>query len=232
MEAKRQSDWNGKESHSISERGRALIDIEFITLHPHPDCIFTGPISYAGILAFLFPAIQFHVYDCEAHEAGQSNNVSRLPTPFTETHMARWAASAQPFSLIFTAEGDPKQMATVLRTSPTSTLFTLRSLPTDHWAGTLILPLFPPPGATTLFLHHKAPHRTQLMQAQTYSKRVLGEELSLFKRETQGGWYDKAAEDFIIGQALSLKMTAEGNCDATVVQTVTELLKVMLPPVD
>lgn len=227
--------WDAHELPTIPLRGRALIDIEFVTLHPLGECVITSPVPHIGLLAFLFPSTQFHVYETPLHDAGSAHNVRRVAAPFSPGD-----APADPFALLFTSETDERQLITCIRTNPAAALFSFNSLPSHHLQGSLLLPIHAPLGSTALFLHYDAwaqghePGATPTPAAThvcTYAPLTLGEELTFFHLETAAtGWYDKAAETFILSEALRRKTDAEGAySDDTVIATVAEFLQLMLP---
>lgn len=220
--------WDGTENPSISSRGRALIDIEFMTLHPLKECVITSPVAHIGVLAFLFPTTLFHVHESNPRQAGQNKNINKITAPFSSEYAPR-----SPFALIFTTETDERQLVHWGKTKPTAVLFAFNRLPSHHLPGTLILPISAPPGSTALFLHYNAESKagTTTPLSLTYNPQVLGEELTLFHLETAPtGWYNQTAERFVLAQAIRHKIAAEGTyCDEMVVACVTESLELLLP---
>jgi hypothetical protein len=222
----RDGGWNGQEHSEASPRGRALVDIEFLMLHPLRDCLVTSPVRHMGLLAYMFPMTLFHVYNCEPKEAGQKQNVYKITSPLNDSELSQWSKVQTPYSVIFTDESDARQLAHTAKMAATASLFCWRSLPTDHLRGDIFFPLYSNVNSTTLFLHHTSERARSVV---TYDTRALGEEVSFFNmRKTSN--YDSSTEYNILIHAITLKLQSEGHVsDPIVVGAVAELLQGLLP---
>ena len=198
-----------------SDRGRALIDIEFLMLNPCDTCVITTPPLHACALAFLFPRTEFRIYN--SHQP-RNHNLVYIPEPFNEDQVVQ-----EPFVLIFTDESDVRQLACNCRRNPVATLFACKSLPIHHMQGRLFIPMYSPKGSTALFIHK---HRSTGMKAQEYDPRLLVQELRAASIN------DPLSEHLILRGAVHAKLLGGGTTSDPKVADIVQLMiqTLLLPP--
>ena len=198
----------------MSDRGRALIDIEFLMLNPCRTCVITSPPLHACALAFLFPHTEFRIYN--SHQT-RNHNLIHIPEPFNDNQVIQ-----EPFTLIFTDESDDRQLACNCRRNPEATLFACKSLPVHHMQGLLFIPMYSPRGSTALFIHK---HRSTGMKAQQYDPLLLVQELRAASIN------DNLSEHLILRGAVHAKILGGGGTsDPTVVDIVQMMIQTLLLP--
>ena len=203
----------------ITERGLCLIHIEFLLHNLEPTCIITSPVRHIGVLAYLFPRIQFVVYRSDPGDVGEHHNVSKVAAEFSERH-----ATPGQFSLVFTTENDPRQLACSAKTKPSSILFSMLDIPTDHVDGVLFLPICSTPRSTAVFLHSSSKF---LGRCVAYDTKILGEELCAFGHRPPG--YDQDAAQMIIQEAVQRKLRLDGiPPDPLLTSVVVDLVHLLL----
>ena len=203
----------------ITERGLCLIHIEFLLHNPEQTCIITSPVRHIGVLAYLFPRIQFVVYRSAPCDVGDCENVSKVAAEFSERQ-----ATPADFSLIFTTENDPRQLACSAKTKPLAILFSMWDLPTDHMGGVLFLPIYSTSRSTAIFLHSS---RKFLGRCVSYDQTILAEELCAFGHRSPG--YDQDAAQMIIQEAVQRKLRLDGlPLDPLVASVVVDLIQLLL----
>ena len=194
----------------ITERGRLLAEIEFLTRHAEGPCVCVVTKARASLakLAELFRYVHFYAFCGEAAEYDPASpgyhpltgyeNVTSHEKELDKATMNRWGTTRDPEQsplLLIGGDETPERM-TVFHTllKPNHSLLTITSLPPDFLSGRMYYPVHAAPQASVCFLDAPRHAHSRLCYPE-----VWAEELAYFHGVLRaGGAYDRQAETFIL----------------------------------
>ena len=223
-------DLAGVEGLALEERGRALLDVEFLTTATCGQakiCFYTSPCAYVRAIAVHFPRLHFYVCNPEYDPASPTlaatetrDNVTVANTGFDkELARAIGERRADEEMLLIcheervTAE---RRMLYHTMSRPTYSLFRVDLLSGTFLRGELVLPIYASPSSSACYVLCR-----QQASSDEYDAGVLRAELGFFHALLRkGSTYDWDAEDQV------LYGYARGDVG------VAEYLRGRLPPVE
>lgn len=193
----------------ITERGRLLAEIEFLTSHAAGPCVcvVTHARSSLSKVAELFRYVHFYAYNVEEAEYDPDapsvapftgfENVTAETGELDKATMGRWGArdhEQTPLLLITGEESTDRLLAIHTQLKPNHALIKLTTLPPDFLSGRMLYPIHAGACARLCFLD--APRHAH---ARLCYPDVWAEELAYFHAILRGpGAYDNQAETWVL----------------------------------